>query len=152
MRRGLLMLAAVVGSVAVATPALAEPAIDADRYRTDGGDYAFVYRYDGGKRMCSVSADPTTVRCGISAPAGTRITVKGRSVRPEAIEITARGWRYLEKITSQDRPRMLPEGARLSVHGASCTSIRDGGLECSIDSVGFKQDDGRFSTHGTKAG
>lgn len=152
MKRALLVSAIVAASFVVALPASAEPAVDADRYRAEGGGYAFLYRYDGAKRVCTIQADPTTLRCGISAPAGTRITVKGRSVRPEAVEITERGWRYLERLTVQERPRALPEGARLSVHGASCTALRDGGLECSVDSAGFTQDDGRFSTRGRKLG
>ncbi len=152
MKRALLVSAMVAASFAVALPAAAEPAVDADRYRTDGGGYAFLYRYDGGKRVCTISADPTTVRCGISAPAGTRITVKNRSVRPEAVEVTERGWRFLDRLTVQERPRELPAGARLSVHGASCTALSDGGLECSVDSSGFTQDDGRFSTRGHKLG
>ncbi|MCS3779571.1 hypothetical protein [Tsukamurella ocularis] len=151
MKRALLVSAIVAASFAVALPAAAEPAVDADRYRADDG-YAFLYRYDGGKRVCTIEADPTTLRCGISAPAGTRITVKNRTVRPEAVEVTERGWRYLDKLSVQERPRELPAGARLSVHGASCTALRDGGLECSVDSTGFTQDDGRFSTRGRKLG
>lgn len=152
MKRALLASAIVAASFAVAVPAAAEPAVDADRYRAEGGGYAFLYRYDGGKRVCTIGADPTVLRCGISAPAGTRITVKNRSVRPEAIEVTARGWRYLERLSVHERPRALPQGARLSVHGASCTAVREGGLECSVDSTGFAQSDGRFSAHGKRLG
>lgn len=152
MKRALLVSAIVAGAFVVAVPASAEPAVDADRYRSEGGEYAFTYRYDGGKRACTIQADPTTLRCGISAPAGTRITAKNRSVRPEAVEVTARGWRYLDRLTVQERPRALPEGARLSVHGVSCTAVRDGGLECSVDSAGFAQVDGRFAPKGTRLG
>ncbi len=152
MKRGFLVSALVAGVFVVAVPAAAEPAVDADRFRADGGDYAFAYRYDGGKRACTLTADPTTVRCGISAPAGTRITVRGRSIRPEAVEISSRGWRYLEKLTVSERPRLLPSGARLSVHGASCTAPHDGGLTCTVDSTGFTQADGRFSTSGRRLG
>lgn len=109
MKRALLVSAIVAASFVVALPASAEPAVDADRYRAEGGGYAFLYRYDGAKRVCTIQAGPTTLRCGVSAPAGTRITVKGRSVRPEAVEITERGWRYLERLTVQERPRALPE-------------------------------------------
>lgn len=151
MKRVLLVLAVAAGTVLAAAPVGAEPAVDADRYRTDGGDYAFSYRYDGGVRACTISTDPTIVRCAVSAPAGTRITVHGRSVRPEAIELTERSWRYLDRRPSDDRHRSLPEGARISVHGASCTVPRGGGLECDVESVGFRQDDGRFATHGRKA-
>lgn len=151
MKRALLASAIVAASFAVALPAAAEPAVDADRYRAAGG-YAFLYRYDGGKRVCRIAADPTTLRCGISAPAGTRIAVKNRTVRPEAVEVTERGWRYLDRLTVRERPRELPEGARLSVSGASCTALRDGGLECSVDSAGFTQEDGRFSIRGRRLG
>lgn len=152
MKRVVLVSAIVAASFAVAIPATAEPAVDADRYRTEGGGYAFLYRYDGAKRACTIEAEPTTVRCGVSAPAGTRITVDKRSVRPGAVELTDRGWRYLEKLDLTERPRALPEGARLSVHGASCTALRDGGIACSVDSTRFSQDDGRFSTSGRKLG
>lgn len=150
MKRAVLAAAMIAASFAVAIPAAAEPAVDADRYREEGGGYAFLYRYDGVKRACTIRADPTVLRCAVSAPAGTRITVKNRSVRPEAVEITARGWRYLEQLTVDERPRALPEGARLSVHGASCTALRDSGLECSVDAAGFTQEDGHFLTRGTR--
>ncbi|WP_133298581.1 hypothetical protein [Tsukamurella pulmonis] len=152
MKRVLLGSAMVAAIVAVAVPAAAEPAVDADRYRTDGGHHAFVYRYDGGKRACTIESEPTTLRCGIFAPAGTRITVKNRSVRPEAVEVTDAGWRYLDKLSVRERPRILPAGARLSIHGVSCTALRDGGLECSVDSAGFTQDDGRFTPKGKRLG
>ncbi len=152
MKRGVLVSAIVAVSLAIAIPATAEPAVDGDRYRTEGGGHAFLYRYDGAKRACTIDAEPTTVRCAVSAPAGTRITVDKRSVRPGAIEITDRGWRYLAKLELKERPRALPEGARLSVHGASCTAVRDGGIECSVGSARFSQEDGRFSTGGRKLG
>ncbi|MDP0397165.1 MULTISPECIES: hypothetical protein [Tsukamurella] len=151
MRRALLAIAAAAAVVVTATPADAEPAIDADRYRTDGGDYAFQYRYEGANRNCTVSAEPTTVRCVIAPPAGTRITVGRRVVRPNAIEITERGWRYLEDRTPQEKLRALPEGARLSVLGASCTAIRGGGIECTLNGVGFRQASGTFAPQGKRA-
>ncbi|TWS22118.1 hypothetical protein FK268_21480 [Tsukamurella sputi] len=152
MKRALLASAMVVGACIVAVPAAAEPAVDADPYRSDGGDYAFTYLYDGSKRACTIQSDSATLRCGVSAPAGTRITVKNRSVRPEAIEVTSRGWRYLDKLTLQERPRTLPEGARLSVHGVSCTALKDGGLTCAVDAAGFTQADGRLRPKGTRLG
>ncbi|BDH57695.1 hypothetical protein [Tsukamurella sp. PLM1] len=152
MKRALLAPVLAVATVLSAAPAGAAPAVDPDRYRTDGGGYAFTYRYDGATRACTITADPTTVRCGISAPAGTRITVRGRSIRPEAVEITERGWRFLERRPGAgERRDRLPQGARLSVHGASCTALRDGGLECAVDAIGFRQVDGTFATRGRKA-
>lgn len=151
MKRALLVIGAAIAVVVSATPADAEPAVDADRYRTEGGDYAFQYRYEGSNRNCSISPDPTTVRCLIAPPAGTRITVGRRVVRPNAIEITERGWRYLEDRTEQEKLRALPEGARLSVLGASCTAVRGGGLECTLDGVGFRQASGAFTPHGQRA-
>lgn len=145
------MIGAAAAVVVAATPADAEPAIDADRYRTDGGDYSFQYRYEGANRNCTISPDPTTIRCAIAPPAGTRITVGRRVVRPNVIEVSDKGWRYLEDRTPQERFRGLPDGARLSVLGASCTALRGGGLECTLDRNGFKQASGVFSPQGKRA-
>ncbi|WP_019202740.1 hypothetical protein [Tsukamurella sp. 1534] len=151
MKRALVVIAVAVGCVLAANPAEADPAVDADRYRAEGGDYAFQYRYDAADRQCRISDNPTTVRCDVSPPAGTRITVNKRGVRPNAIEVTERGWRYIERRGGRVHGRPLPEGARISVNGASCTAIRDGGIECSVDRAGFTQAGGRFATRGPAA-
>lgn len=152
MKRALLILAVAGVCVYAATPVGAEPAVDADRYRDGADEYSFQYRYDGAQRNCFIAPDPTTVRCAVTAPAGTRVTIKGERVRPTGIEVTERGWKYVVSIPKPDRVHSLPAGARLSVHGASCTVPRAGGIECRIENSGFRQSAGKFDTRGRRLG